>query len=261
MKFVYESGICIYIIGLIRQKRADGFSYNCEEYHLKKLDTFYCSFFPNENTVTRDVAAKWAELRPTEGENYRNRRVSVLRQLSLYILSLGTPAYLPRNNGKAVKTVLYIPSREEMTAFFEKLDAWKPIGHCGSRTVHAYKVLFRLYYCCGLRLSEARLLRKEDVDFNRGILTIYNSKGHKDRLVYLPADGKEMLYGYLRFIESVAPHAEWIFPGQNISKPISPCAIQRRFSDCWDALPFAASTDKRPSPHCFLGLTLVSKNR
>jgi len=122
-----------------------------------------------------------------------------------------------------------------------------------------YKVLFRLYYCCGLRLSEARLLKKENVDFNRGILTIYNSKGHKDRLVYLPADGKKMLCGYLRFIESAAPHTEWLFPGQDISKPISPCAIQRRFSDCWDMLPFAANMDRHPSTHCLRHAFVVER--
>lgn len=259
MKYAYESGIHAHIIGLLQQKRADGFSYNCEEYHLKKLDEFYCDFFPNENTVTRDVAAKWAQIRPTEGENFRNRRVGTLRQLSLYILSLEIDAYLPRNNGKTVKTVLYIPSREEMTTFFEKLDSWKPMGNCGSRTVHSYKVLFRLYYCCGLRLSEARLLKKDDVDFDRGILTIYNSKGHKDRLVYLPADGKEMLCDYLRYIEATVPTTQWLFPGLDISRPLSPCTIQRRFSDCWGALPFSESTDKRPTPHCLRHAFVVER--
>jgi len=259
MRYVYESGIHAHIIGLIRQKRADGFSYTNDEYHLKKLDEFYFTFFPNETTVTRNIAAKWAEIRPTEGENYRNRRVNTLRQLSLYILSLGLDAYVPRSNGKTVKTVLYIPCREEMTAFFNKVDLWKPVGHCGSRTVHEYKVLFRLYYCCGLRLSEARLLKKEDVDFDKGTLTIYKSKGHKDRLVYMPSDGREMLREYLRYIESATPHSKWLFPGQDVLHPISACAIQRRFADCWNTLPFSASTDKRPSPHCLRHAFVVER--
>jgi len=259
MKFTYESGVQPHIIGLLQQKRADGFSYNCDEYHLKKLDEFYCTFFPDENTVTRDIAAKWAQIRMSEGENYRNRRVGVLRQLSLYILSLGIDAYLPRNNGRTVKTVLYIPSREEMTAFFEKLESWKPVGHCGSRTVHSYKLLFRLYYCCGLRLSEARLLKKEDVDSGRGMLTIFNSKGHKDRLVYLPADGREMLCDYMRYMETTVPNTQWLFPGQDISRPLSSNAIQSRFSDCWNALPFAAYADKHPTPHCLRHAFVVER--
>jgi len=258
MKYSYESDIRAHIIGLIRQKRADGYSYTTEEYHLKKLDEFYLAFFPGETSVTRDIAAKWAEIRPTEGENYRNSRVRILRQLSLYILSLGFDAYVPRNIGKVVKTVLYIPSREEMTAFFNKLDSWKPVRYCG-RTVQGYKVLFRLYYCCGLRSSEARLLKKEDVDFDRGILTIYKSKGYKDRLVYLPPDGKEVLYDYLSFTEKAASHSPWLFPGHDVSRPISTRAIQLRFADCWNKLPFATSTDKRPSPHCLRHAFVVER--
>jgi integrase len=257
MRHTFESRISTHIIGLIRQKQADGFNYTVEEYHLKKLDEFYISAFPDETSVTRDIAAKWAQLRPTEGVNYRNRRVSVLRQLSLYILSLGLDAYVPRNNGAVAKTVLYIPSRDEMTAFFEKLDSWEARGHCGCRTVHEYKMLFRLYYCCGLRLSEARLLKKEDADFYRGILTIYKSKGHKDRRVYLPADGKQMLADYAGYIEKVAPLSPWLFPGQDISKPLSASAIQHRFIDCWNTLP--VQTDKRPSPHCLRHAFVVER--
>ena len=198
MKYTFESMFKQHIAGLIQQKRTDGFSYESDEYHLKKFDEFCVAFFPDTATVTRELASKWALIRPTEGENYRNRRVHALRQLSLYILSLGYEAYLPRNNGKAVKPVLYIPSREETSVFFTKLDSWECLDHhFGNRTVGEYKVLFRLYYCCGLRLSEARLLKKEDVDFDRGILTILKSKGHKDRLVYLPPDGKQMLVNYL----------------------------------------------------------------
>ena len=94
-------------------------------------------------------------------------------------------------------------------------------------------MLFRLYYCCGLRLSEARLLKKEDVDFDKGILTIFNSKGHKDRLVYLPPDGIEMLSNYLHQIETELPGSAWLFPGQSVNGPLSAAAVQHRFKDCW----------------------------
>ena len=82
MKYTFESSLKQYIVGLINQKRADGYSYTNDEYHLKKLDEFCVEFFSDAATVTRDIADKWALIRPTEGESYRNRRVNSLRQLS-----------------------------------------------------------------------------------------------------------------------------------------------------------------------------------
>ena len=44
-------------------------------------------------------------------------------------------------------------------------------------------VLFRTIYGCGLRASEARLLRVADVDIDTGVLQIRDAKGGKDRQV------------------------------------------------------------------------------
>ncbi len=49
-------------------------------------------------------------------------------------------------------------------------------------------VFFRVLYCCGLRSSEARLLKVEDVDLETGKLTIRQSKGNKDRNVMMSED-------------------------------------------------------------------------
>ncbi len=40
MTYTFESGLARHIEGLIQQKRADGYAYNCEEKLLKRLDTF-----------------------------------------------------------------------------------------------------------------------------------------------------------------------------------------------------------------------------
>ena len=250
MKYTFKSAFEPYIVGLIKQKRSDGFIYESGEYHLKKFDEFCVSFFPDAVSITHEIASKWANIRETEGEHYRNRRVDTLRQLSLYILSLGYESYVPRSNNQGPKPVLYIPSREEMSAFFAELDSWEWRNRLGKRLVSEYSVIFRLYYCCGLRLSEARLLKKKDVDFDKGILTILSSKGNKDRLVYLPPDGTQMLADYLSNIESVLSKSQWLFPGLSFKIPLSSSAIWRRFKNCWNRLPFAANTYKPPSPHC-----------
>ena len=259
MKYTYESGFAPYILGLIQQKQSDGFNYDNDMYHLKKFDEFCVSRFPAATVVTGNIAAAWAVIRPTEGKTYRNRRVVVLRQLCLYMLSLGLETYVPRNIGRGEKPVLYIPSPKELAEFFKELDAWTCRERIGKRTVIEYKILFRLYYCCGLRLSEARLLKKENVDFDKGVLTILASKGRKSRLVYLPADGTAMLSDYLTQIEKELPGSPWLFPGEFAADPLTGSAIQRRFKDCWNRLPSAAHMDKCPTPHCLRHAFVVER--
>lgn len=259
MKYTFDSAFAPYIIGLIQQKRSDGFSYDNDEYHLKKFDEFCVSQFPDAIVVTQDIAAKWALIRSTEGKNYRNRRINALRQLCLYMLSLGLEAYVPRGNGKGEKPVLYIPSPEEMTDFFNVLDSWESSLGYGLHFLGKYKVIFRLYYCCGLRLSEARLLKRENVDSVKGTLTIMQSKGQKDRLVYLPPDGIGILVEYLHNLERELPGSLWLFPGDVPGRPLYASSIQRTFQKCWNRLPFAANTDKCPTPHCLRHAFVVKR--
>lgn len=259
MKYTFESDFAPHIIGLIQQKQSDGFIYANDEYHLKKFDEFCVLHYPGTTAVTYDLAAEWAVIRPTEGKNYRNRRVNVLRQLCLYMSSLGLETYVPHNIGKVDKPVLYIPSHEEVSGFFNELDSWTCRNSTYQRLLSEYKMLFRLYYCCGLRLSEARLLKKENVDFNKGILTILESKGQKDRLVYLPQDGVEMLMDYLHHIEKELPDSAWLFPGKSSDQAISGSAIQRKFKESWNRLPFTAKANKQPTPHCLRHAFVVER--
>ncbi len=182
-----------------------------------------------------------------------------MRQLGLYILSLGVEAYVPRNYSKSQKPVLYVPTREEMTAFFKEMDEWKAADSRKQRFIDECRMMYLLYYCCGMRLSEARLLKKEHVDLDKGILTIYASKGRKDRLVYLTPDGIGVFAEYLRRIEAAMPDSTWAFPGIDASKPISYSPVELRFNECWSKLPFAANTNKHPTPHCLRHTFVVER--
>ena len=84
IRYHYESAFAPYIEGLIRQKKADGFIYDYEAYILKTFDRFCLDNGYINPLITRDIAMKWALQRESEGINYRNQRVSFLRQLSLY---------------------------------------------------------------------------------------------------------------------------------------------------------------------------------
>jgi len=259
MRYTFESTFAPYIMGLIEQKRADGFIYVDGERMLKRLDTFCKERFPGTDVITRELVEAWSVIIPTEKKSSRNSRICVLRQLSRYILSLGIDAHIPHKYSEGPRPILYIPTRDEMTAFFKEMDSLKNTQPRHQRFVDECKMMFLLYYCCGMRMSEARLLKKEYVDWDNGILTIFASKGHKDRLVYLPQDGIGVFAKYLRFIENRVPDSPWMFPGENPDSPISSIVVARYFKKCWMKLPFASDINKCPTPHCLRHAFVVER--
>ena len=132
-----------------------------------------------------------AERKGHRKPSYHSQRISFVRQLSLYMNSLGIHAYVPMENvKKGVVIPRLLDHDEEFQAFFRSLDGHPP----GTRQPYAlrmwntYRVIFHLIYSCDLRNSEACCLRTEDVDLDLGILSIYHSKGDKDSIVYLSVD-------------------------------------------------------------------------
>ena len=53
-------------------------------------------------------------------------------------------------------------------------------------------------------------LKKENVDLDKGFLTILGSKGQKDRLVYLPQDGISVIKDHKRNMEVSFPDSPWM---------------------------------------------------
>jgi len=49
-------------------------------------------------------------------------------------------------------------------------------------------VFFRLLYGCGMRLTEARLLKVTDVDWSDGVITVTNAKLDKHRQLPVSPD-------------------------------------------------------------------------
>jgi integrase/recombinase XerD len=89
-------------------------------------------------------------------------------------------------------------------------------------------VLFRTVYACGLRVSEARLLRPGDVDTVTGILQIRNAKGGKDRQVPVSGPLRDRLAGYHAHM-SGQPGWDWFFPGSRPGEPMTLVNVYRNF--------------------------------
>jgi site-specific recombinase XerD len=80
-----------------------------------------------------------------------------------------------------------------------------------------------MMYACGLRVSEAVVLRPEDIDSRRMVVAVRNGKGRKDRYVPLPQSTLELLRGYWRRHRPIP----WLFPNQSGTRPIRCDAVRK----------------------------------
>ena len=166
--YEYNSKLAPYISGLIRQKRASGYSYEFEAYILKYFDRFCIEKGYDNGSLSRDLVMAWAEQRPTESKNYRNQRVSFVRQLALYMTSLNMEAYIAPTFESNPISVPHILSLDEIHEFYKAVDSFLPWQTNFQRFSLSYSVLFRLFYCCGLRLSEGCYLKVCAVNLKNG---------------------------------------------------------------------------------------------
>ncbi|MBS4033958.1 MAG: tyrosine-type recombinase/integrase [Ignavibacterium sp.] len=257
--YEYHSQLAPYISGLIRQKRADGYSYEFEAYMLEHFDQFCIENGYDNGSLTRDLVMAWAEQRPTESKNYRNQRVSFVRQLALYMISLNMDAYIPRVFESNAISVPHILSLDEIHDFYKAVDSYLPCQLNFQRFSLSYSVLFRLFYCCGLRLSEGCYLKRSAVNFEYGCLSIYQSKGHKDRVVFMSEDMLQMCRGYDRLMQKLVPDRVWFFPGRDESKPFLKTSIDKKFREFWNMTPYAGKVDKKPTVHSLRHTYVVTK--
>jgi integrase/recombinase XerD len=122
-----------------------------------------------------------------------------------------------------------ILSREEVKALLEAP------GKLRDRAVLA------VLYGSGLRVAEATQLKPRDIDARRQVLWVRQGKGRKDRQTLLPAKLLELLRWYWK----AERPGDWLFPGRDRTRPVSPKAV---YLACRDAAQ-VAGIQKPVHPH------------
>lgn len=213
--YTYSGALAAVCAGFVEEKRAVGCLYNTEAKKLSEFSRFTLNFDCPKNTLTKEIVQAWIARKSTDSDRNQYARFSLISQLSKYMERMGYPTYVPGRDeiGKLHKNfVPYIFSHEEIQAFFEATDTMTRLPHSTAPRRHLIMpVLFRMLYCCGLRVSEAANLLAEDVDLEQGILTIRNSKFGKTRYVPMSAEltGVCAAYAATRLIGQ--PGSDWFF--------------------------------------------------
>jgi len=218
------------ITALVTEKRATGYKYDAEERVLARFAAFSASRFPGLQAPTRDSVEAWIAAARQRGVKPATLHglAAPVRELARWLGRRGVPAYvLP--GGALPRPARYVPhiyTDHELAALFAQTDRCHYDPQVPFRHL-VMPVLFRTIYACGLRASEARLLRFGDVDVEAGVLTVLDSKGGKDRQVPVSAPLRDRLADYHARVAG-RTGGECFFPG-TAGQPLTLANIDKNF--------------------------------
>ena len=252
-KYVYSSVFANLLNDYISAHREAGFMYDNPAYWLYRFDQYCAKKQVKEAIITKPLFEAWASKSDSETKTTQNNRLQAVRNFSVYLNTLGISGYIPLNLPRPEKVVPYLMTDEDIREFFKQVDFDDVIAPVSSfkRMAQEYKVLFRLIYCCGLRNNEACSLKASNVDLVDGSITIYQSKGNKDRIVYLSDDIRRLCLEYQQWLNSqLDTPSKWFFPGKYPGDHIPKTSLDRKFNEFWNTTKSSKTCDKKPTVHC-----------
>ena len=218
------------ITALVAEKRAVGYKYAGEERVLARFAAFCRSQFPGLGAPSQASVETWLAAARQRGVQPATLQTlaAPVRELARWLGRRGVPAYvLPA--GALPRPARYVPhiyTDQELAALFAQTDRCRYCAEVPLRHL-IMPVLFRTIYACGLRASEARLLRFDDVDLDTGVLTIRDGKGGKDRQVPVSAGLRDRLADYHARVAG-RTGGDWFFPG-TAGRPLTIGNIDKNF--------------------------------
>ena len=250
--YPYKGPFAEHIRNHIQLKQAVGYKYDAEARHLLRFSDFTYRRYPEVTALTKEIVLEWCSKKEYEAQANQCTRASIIRQFAVYMDSIGENAYIiPKGYyPEEEQYVPYIYTEEELEAFFHETDKCHYVSEYPYRHF-IMPVFFRMIYSCGLRSSEARLLKVEDVDLKTGILTIHHSKDDNSRLVPMSDELTERCRKYFCQVHMLSKGINYFFPGIN-GNPMTIVNVYHNFRRfLWKAGISHGGRGKGPRVHDF----------
>ncbi|WP_102400990.1 tyrosine-type recombinase/integrase [Haloimpatiens massiliensis] len=244
----FSSNFAGYIEGMVKEKHNSGFSLKYMDKHLIEFDSFCMEYFPNKVSLDKELVEAWVYYTKSKSVQEMQKRFRTMMHLGNYMLPLKSETYIAKNRIKKVKPKEpHIFTDVQLVEFFQLCDAFKAVKYPPYRHLVA-SVIFRMIYCCGLRNSEACNLKCCDVNLQEGIIKIYESKGHKNRMVYMSDDLINLCRKYNLVMDMLNPKRKYFFPSSR-SDCYTNILICKLFDSILNKTSFYGKTSKKPTCH------------
>ena len=228
--YVLKSNFKQDINNFLNLKHSSGYKYTTGQILIEQFDNLCFSKYSNETTLTKNIALEWAIPRNNESVSSLENRIVIVREFAKYLNNLGKSAfviptsYIPKKD----KYKSYIYSNAEIKKIFDVIDNRKYSCY-HKNTYIVLPVLFRILYCCGLRISEALSLKVKHIDLENGIISVYEAKNNNDRLVVLSDELKNICIEYSNKMHKLPSDNDFFFYTKSNNKPIIKSTLRRSF--------------------------------
>lgn len=188
------------------------------EVNLKLFDRYIARTYPHASILTQEMIA-WCEKRKTETNNSCRSRIYVVISFMKYLKSRKfTDICIPEVPRKEKRT--YIPhafTDRELKKFFHECDSLSVYNNNPAHRLRKIiiPVFFRLLFSSGIRTNEARLLKRNDVDLDNGIISIRDSKGHDQHYIVMHDSMTELMRLYDVAADKLISDRSFFFPALN----------------------------------------------
>ena len=155
--------------------------------------------------ITTPLAIRWATQPATAGQTQWARRLTMVRLFALYWSAHDPRTEVPPAGaipGRWRRVQPYLYNDDEIRRL---IDAARRLGTSTGLRPETYATLFGLLVVTGMRIGEVIALDSDDVDLDKGVLTIRRTKFGKSRLVPVHDSTRAALRRYARCRARIYP--------------------------------------------------------
>lgn len=186
-------------------KRSNGYKYSKPViYRLCELDKFLLSLNNNNKIINQETVDKWlSTCNINNKETTKCKYFSVISQFCIFLRMNGYENIIQPDSNKLKfhsEFIPYIFTDDEIKRIFNELKQELDINN--DLDNNSFYILICLYYCCGLRLSEALNIKLSDYNVIKKTITIVDGKNNVTRLIPLNDSLNNILLNYLKIRKS-----------------------------------------------------------
>lgn len=213
-RYEFSSVFAKEIQNYINDKNNAGFVGKNFRSNLIGFDKFCVEQGITEPVFTTYHAAKWLEQKDSESHTTHYSRINASKHFLTYLSIKGYDVYVVRDiKYKGTDFQPHIYTDEETDKYFLAVDNY--YSSMNKKDAIQYPVLFRILYCCGTRINETIGIRKQDVDLDKGIILLNETKNDKQRYVVMGDDLLALVNEYANKCFYLMSNDDYIFTNAN----------------------------------------------
>jgi len=223
--FNYTSVFAPYIESYIHEKEMQGYKATQLKWMLLEFDKFFVQTSKMDLFIGSEDIKAWAMTRSNDKPSTLYQKYCAIAKFCHYMCLLGYECYIPTRPRK--RTNNYTPTiftHEQIKAIFTASDKMVMKEHHANSIMIIMPTLFRVLYSTGIRISEALSILNEDVDFDRKVIILKDTKNRCQRLAPINESLGKVLRQYIHFRNKI--------PVSGIAHPSSPLFVSTTGKSC-----------------------------